>query len=132
MKLGADHGLHSDSAAAATVRDLTDDVGADVVLDFVGSAATLETARECVRIDGSIVIVGIGGGLLPTGFFSTPFGVRVRNTYWGTIPELAEVIALARTGDVVVDVERFSLDEAPTAYRHLAADDVRGRAVVVF
>ena len=131
VKLGAHYALHSDDRAAVTIRELTGGVGADVVLDFVGSIATLETSRTCVRIDGSIVIVGIGGGLLPAGFFSTPFGVRVRNTYWGTRPELAEVIALARTGQLDVEVERFTLDEAPTAYRRLASDDIHGRAVIV-
>ncbi|MDQ3157537.1 MAG: NAD(P)-dependent alcohol dehydrogenase [Actinomycetota bacterium] len=131
VELGAHYALHSDASAAATIRELTADVGADVVLDFVGSTATLDTARECVRIDGSIVIVGIGGGLLPAGFFSTPFGARVRNTYWGTRPELVETVALARTGDVTVEVERYSLDEAPTAYQRLADDDIRGRAVII-
>jgi propanol-preferring alcohol dehydrogenase len=131
VKLGAHYALHSDADVAATIRELIGDVGIDVVLDFVGTTATLETARECVGINGSIVIVGIGGGLLPAGFFSTPFGVRVRNTYWGTRPELVEVVALARTGQVAVEVERFSLDEAPTAYQRLASDDIRGRAVIV-
>lgn len=132
VKLGAHYALHSDVRAAGRIRDLTGSVGADVVFDFVGSTPTLEVARQCVRIDGSIVIVGIGGGLLPVGFFSTPFGVRVRNTYWGTCPELAEVMNLARIGDITVDAERFSLDEAPEAYRRLADDDIRGRAVIVF
>ncbi|TXL57492.1 NAD(P)-dependent alcohol dehydrogenase [Aeromicrobium terrae] len=131
VKVGAHEALHSDADAAHKVRHLTGEVGADVVLDFVGSSATLETARTCVRIDGSIVIVGIGGGVLPAGFFSTPFGVRVRNTYWGTRPELEEIIALARTGQVSVETERFSLDEASEAYRRLGEDDIRGRAVVV-
>lgn len=131
VKLGAHYALHSDAEAAASIRELIGDVGADVVLDFVGSTATLETARACVGINGSIVIVGIGGGLLPAGFFSTPFGVRVRNTYWGTRPELMEVVVLARAGQIDVEVERFSLDEAPTAYKRLAGDDIRGRAVIV-
>lgn len=131
VQLGAHHALHSTAGVAATIRELTGEAGADVVFDFVGSDETLETARACVRVDGSIVIVGIGGGLLSAGFFSTPFGVRVRNTYWGSRSELLEVIALARTGHVDVEVERFSLDEAPEAYRRLASNDIRGRAVVV-
>jgi propanol-preferring alcohol dehydrogenase len=131
VTLGAHYALHSTDDVADTIRDLTGEIGADVVLDFVGSDKTLETARACVRIDGSIIIVGIGGGVLPAGFFSTPFGVRVRNTYWGTRSDLLEVIALARTGHVDVEVERFSLDEAPEAYRRLAAGHIRGRAVIV-
>jgi propanol-preferring alcohol dehydrogenase len=131
IKVGADYAIHSDTHATAKVRELTGGAGADVVFDFVGSEATLETARESVRINGSIVIVGIGGGLLPAGFFSTPFGVRVRNPYWGTRDELAEVIALARGGHVKVEVEQFSLDEGPEAYRRLHEGTIRGRAVIV-
>jgi propanol-preferring alcohol dehydrogenase len=131
IKVGADYAIHSDSHATTKVRELTGGSGADVVFDFVGSEATLETARESVRINGSIVIVGIGGGLLPAGFFSTPFGVRVRNPYWGTIDELAEVIALARDAHIKVEVERFSLDDGPEAYRRLHEGSIRGRAVIV-
>lgn len=129
--VGAHHVLPSDGGTAAAIRDLTNARGADVVFDIVGSEATLTTARECVRVDGSIEIVGIGGGLLPAGFFSTPFGVRVRNPYWGTRDELAEVIALARAGHIEVTVETFGLEEAPEAYRRLREGQVRGRAVVL-
>lgn len=129
--VGAHHVLPSDQQTAAAIRELTGGVGADVVFDIVGSDATLTTARECVRVDGSVVIVGIGGGLLPAGFFSTPFGVRVRNPYWGTRDELVEVIALARDGLIRVEVETFSLDEAPKAYARLHDGDIAGRAVVV-
>jgi propanol-preferring alcohol dehydrogenase len=51
--------------------------------------------------------------------------------FWGTRAELAEVIALARAGRIGAHVERFSLDEASTAYERLHAGELRGRAVVV-
>lgn len=129
--VGAHHTLHSDGHTAGSIRDLTGGNGADVVFDFVGSNETLNTSREAVRINGSVVIVGIGGGLLPTGFFSTPFGVRVRNPYWGTRDELTEVIALARDGHIDVTVETFSLEDGPTAYQRLHDGAIRGRAVIV-
>lgn len=129
--VGAHHLLRSDQHTAEAIRQLTGGEGADVVLDFVGSETTLTTARECVRVNGSVVIVGIGGGVLPAGFFSTPFGVRVRNPYWGTRDELAEVIELARGGHVDVAVETFTLAEGPLAYSRLHDGDLRGRAVIV-
>lgn len=129
--VGAHHAIRSDESAAGAIRDFTGGNGADVVFDFVGSNETLDTAREAVRINGSVVIVGIGGGLLSTGFFSTPFGVRVRNPYWGTRDELAEVIALARDGHIDVTVESFSLEDGPTAYRRLHDGSIQGRAVIV-
>lgn len=131
LKVGAHHALVSDDTTTAAILDLTRGVGADVVLDIVGSDATLTIARECVRVNGSIVIVGIGGGLLPAGFFSTPFGVRVRNPYWGTRDELAEVIALARAGRLEVTVETFSLEDGPRAYERLHEGSLLGRAVIV-
>lgn len=130
-EVGAQHVAPSGEAAPGFLRELSDGVGAAVVLDFVGSAATLELARRSVAIDGDVQIVGIGGGLLPTGFFSTPSGVRVRAPYWGTRPELVEVLDLARAGLVRVHVERYGLEEAPEAYRRLREGRVRGRAVVV-
>ena len=101
------------------------------MFDFVGAPPTLETARQSVALNGVIQIVGIGGGLLPTGFFSTPIGASVRAPYWGTRSELMEVLDLARAGAIHVEVERYGLDQAPEAYRKLHDGTIRGRAVVV-
>ena len=90
-----------------------------------------DVARQSVAMDGVIQIVGIGGAVLPTGFFSTPMGATVRAPYWGTRSELIEVLDLARTGAIHVETERFSLDQAPEAYRRLHEGTLRGRAVVV-
>ena len=42
-----------------------------------------------------------------------------------------EVVALARAGKIHLDVEAFSLDEAPEVYARLRRGEIRGRAVVV-
>ncbi|MCS5716552.1 NAD(P)-dependent alcohol dehydrogenase [Herbiconiux sp. CPCC 205763] len=130
-EVGAHHVLVSDGDAAERIRSLTSGRGADAVFDFVGATGTLDLARTVVATDGDIQIVGIGGGLLPTGFFSTPFGASVRAPCWGTRAELIEVLDLARTGRLSVHVERFGLDDAPEAYRRLHDGTIRGRAVVV-
>src|SRR3954454_14346914 len=130
-EVGAHHTLRSDSSAVGEIRALTGGVGAQAVFDFVGAPPTVEIARKAVAMDGVVQIVGIGGGLLPTGFFSTPFGASVRVPYWGTRPELLEVLDLARAGALHVQVERYPLGEAPAAYRRLHEGSIRGRAVVV-
>jgi propanol-preferring alcohol dehydrogenase len=130
-EMGAHRALHSDENAAASIRSLTGGVGAQVVFDFVGAPATLEIARQSAASNGRIEIVGIGGGTLATGFFSTPYGVTVRAPYWGTRSELIEVLDLARSGAIHVEVEQYTLDQAPEAYRKLHEGTIRGRAVVV-
>src|SRR3954453_11050294 len=80
-EVGAHHALPSDAEAVDAIRSLTGDVGAQAVFDYVGGAPTLEIARRSVALDGGIQIVGLGGGRLSTGFFSTPFGASVREPY---------------------------------------------------
>jgi propanol-preferring alcohol dehydrogenase len=130
-EVGAHAVLRSDPSAVEEIRALTGGVGAQAVFDFVGAPPTVEIARQAVALDGVVQIVGIGGALLSTGFFSTPMGASVRAPYWGTRSELMEVLDLARSGAVRVEVERYTLDEAPEAYRRLHDGKIRGRAVVV-
>jgi propanol-preferring alcohol dehydrogenase len=130
-RVGAHQTILSGADAASAIRAATGGLGAQAVFDFVGAGPTLDIAREAVAVDGVIQIVGIGGGMLQTGFFSTPFGASVQAPYWGSRSELIEVLELARQGLVKVHVERFSLDEAPEAYARLHAGTISGRAVVV-
>jgi propanol-preferring alcohol dehydrogenase len=50
---------------------------------------------------------------------------------WGTLPELHEVVALARAGAIEIEVEALSLDDAVDGYRRLRNGEILGRAVVV-
>lgn len=129
--VGADHVMLSNEDAVAAVRELTRGLGADAVFDFVGAQPTVELAAKLVAIEGDVSIVGIGGGMLPTGFGAMPYDVAVRSPYWGTRAELMEVLDLARTGRITVETEVFALDDSPTAYERLHAGTIRGRAVVV-
>jgi propanol-preferring alcohol dehydrogenase len=130
-KVGAHHAVLSDDNAATTLRELTGGRGADVVIDFVGATTTLELARSAARNMGDVTIVGIGGGEVPLGFFSQPYEVSIATTYWGSRPELVELLALAAGGQVSTERTVYSLDDAAQAYRDLHDGRVSGRAVVV-
>ncbi len=123
----------SDADAVANVRKITGAEGATAVFDFVGLQPTLDAAMGMAGTMGDVVIVGIGDGVAAAkvGFFTQPFEVSVRAPYWGARDELIEVLDLARDGVLEVAVEKFSLDDGVEAYRRLAANDLRGRAVVV-
>lgn len=129
--VGADHAVPSDASAAEAIRDLSGGKGVDLALDCVGVDATMALAAQVTRPMGHATVVGIGGGSFAFGFFTVPYEVSLATTYWGTLPELSEVLDLARRGLVRAHVERFSLDEAPKAYEKLAAGEVEGRAVIV-
>jgi propanol-preferring alcohol dehydrogenase len=129
--VGADHGVLAGEDAAAEIRELTGGKGADVVVDLVGADATLALAAAVARPLGHISLVGIAGGSLPVSFFSPANEVSVASTYWGSLPELMEVISLASTGRIRAHVQRFSLEDAVLAYETLHKGGLEGRAVIV-
>ncbi|MFP3899717.1 MAG: NAD(P)-dependent alcohol dehydrogenase [Acidimicrobiia bacterium] len=131
LDVGADHALPSDPTAGDAIRDLTGGLGVDVALDFVGVDATIALAASTCRPMGHATVVGIGGGSFPFSFFSLPYEVSLATTYWGSRPELIELLELARRGSVRAHVEEHPLDEAPEVYEKLHAGEISGRAVIV-
>jgi propanol-preferring alcohol dehydrogenase len=129
--LGAEHTVVAGGSAADEIRDLTAGRGADVVIDVVGADDTLALGAAVVRPMGHLTIVGIAGGTLPIGFFSIAYEASVATTYWGTLPELFEVIALASAGHIKAHVTTFGLDDALDAYRAMREGTLEGRAVNV-
>jgi propanol-preferring alcohol dehydrogenase len=129
--VGAGHSVISGPDAAAEIAEITRGRGAELVLDFVGLDATLSLAAASSRTLGHVTLVGIGGGTHPFNFFSQPYEVSFATTYWGSITELMELLALAEAGHVAAHIERVPLGDAADAYDRLAAGEIHGRAVIV-
>lgn len=131
LSLGADLAIEAGDNTAREIRRATNRLGADAVIDFVGSDATLSLAASCVRSLGDVTCVGVGGGTLPFTFLRPAFGATVQSSYWGSIPELKQVLELAARGLVQAQITTYPLERASEAYRALAAGEIAGRAVVV-
>ncbi len=116
---------------AEQILERTGGHGVDAAFDFVGVTPTLRAAAAVMAKQSRLTVVGIGGGTLEWSFFTNPYECEVTNTYWGTIEDLHEVVAMYQQGQIVPLVERFSLDEGLEAYRRLQAGELSGRAVIV-
>jgi propanol-preferring alcohol dehydrogenase len=128
---GAELALTPGPELVDQVRAHTQGVGADVVIDCVGSDETLAAAAACARQLADLTIVGIAGGTLPVSFFGLPYEVSVQTTYWGNRRELVEVLELASRGALTAETSVYTLEDAAAAYEALAHGTVNGRAVVV-
>lgn len=128
---GAHAVLEATPTAADDVRALTGGRGAAVVLDCVGAEATLQLAAAVASIGGRIKVLGTGTGVLPFHTFALPLECSIAVGFWGGLPELTEVVALAASGAIRTQVERFPLDRVDEAYGRLESEHVCGRAVVV-
>ena len=127
---GADDTLICGPDTARLIRRATDGRGADLVLDNVGSDTTLALCAAASRMLGDVTIVGFGGGSLPVSFFSPGYEVSVQTTYWGSRPELVEVLGLAARGLLKPVTTVVPLEEALDAYHRMESGQVAGRVVV--
>lgn len=134
MTRAAEHGavtVPGGDDQVARIREITGGRGVDAAFDFVGATPTIKTAQASMAQGGRLTVVGIAGGSTSWDFFSTPYESTITNTYWGTIEDLHDVVAMYRAGQIVPDVERFTMDDALEAYRKLEAGELAGRAVVM-
>lgn len=128
--MGADEALISGDDAVTRIKDMTKGQGAEVVLDLVGVTPTLTMAAQISRVLGHLTIVGLGNAALPVNFHSPAKECSVAAPFWGTIPELIDVISLAQSGKIKMLVEHFALDDAAHAYHLLHNGKIQGRAVI--
>jgi propanol-preferring alcohol dehydrogenase len=129
-ELGAHDALMSDDTTALQVRELTEGKGATAVFDFVGDDTTMAMALACAGNLGTIGIVGAGGGTAKVSWGVLPLECDLFIPMAASISDLHEVIALAETGDLRVEVELFAFEDAPLAYDRFRNNDLKSRAVV--
>lgn len=131
LTCGAQVALEPESWADR-VRDLTEGVGAEFVVDVVGSASTLADAVAAVATGGQLSVVGSGGGALRLQKGGgLPQGLRVALPFWGSREQLARVVDLGVAGALQVDHQAFPLSDGPAVLERLRRGEVRGRAVLV-
>ena len=128
-ELGADHALLFEEATPEAIRALTGGRGAELVLDVVGSEATLALAGQALAFEGDLTLLGLAGGTIEYGAMTLPWGARIATTYWGTAAELMEVLNLAQSGSIEIRTERVPLEGVADAYARLARGEVESRIV---
>jgi alcohol dehydrogenase, propanol-preferring len=128
-ELGADIGLLGGDPAMTL--EALGGQPADVVLDFVGTDATLAHASAVVARGGLIQLVGEAGGSLHFGFDAPPIESWLTTVAWGSRQDLSEVVDLARRGRLSWVVEPAPLREAQSAHARLRAGEAEARIVLV-
>jgi propanol-preferring alcohol dehydrogenase len=129
--LGAHEVIEAGDGLSKRLAEAIGEGGADVILDFVGDDKTIRASMRNVAKAGAIGLVGQGFGSAEVRYGAWAHDADLFNPQGSTIGELGEVIALAKTGEVVVEVEQFAFDDVVEAYDRLKAGTLNGRAVVL-
>jgi alcohol dehydrogenase/propanol-preferring alcohol dehydrogenase len=130
-----------DAGASAAVDPADPDVrgglmketgGFSAAIDFVGAESTTAFGLALLRKGGRIYIVGLFGGSIEIPLATLPpRAVGVIGVYVGSLPELRELLVLARDGRLKpTPIETRPLDAAQQSLDDLRAGQVRGRIVL--
>ena len=132
-KNGADNTINSKKEdPVKAVMELTDEMGADAVIDFVNASKTVETDMQFLRRRAKLVMVGLFGGELILSLVSMPTrAYRLIGSYTGTLSDMTELVSLAKRGVIKPLVSnRFKLDQATEALTMLKEVKIVGRGVI--
>jgi alcohol dehydrogenase, propanol-preferring len=130
---GADHVINSRSDdPVKIVKEMTDKLGADAVIDFVNSSKSTETDMQLLRRRARLVFVGLFGGELRLNLVTMPTrAYRLIGSYTGSLNDLIELVSLAKRGIIKPLVSnRFKLNQATEALQMLKDGKIVGRGVI--
>ena len=101
--------------------------GVAAAVDFVGSERSAAFAFGALAPGGTLIVVGLFGGALQLALPLLPLKqVTIRGSYVGSPAEMAELLALGRSGTV----PELPIDERPLPAAQAALDDLRAGRVI--
>jgi len=130
-ELGADEVLGEQPDVADAVREWTNGVGADVVLDFVGTDETHAAALGMLARRGLYSIVGFGGLVAHPSVAFVSGETAITGNLVGNWIDLWELLQLHGRGDVTLRTETHPLDDVNDVLDALRRGDITGRAVLI-
>ena len=129
--LGADVTVDPESEdVPGVLADLTDDIGAQQVIDFVGADATIDSASELLAPGGDYHIVGYGGHIHEPAQSLVDGEFSFDGTLVGRYAELQELVSLVERDEVELLTSRYDLDDINTVAERLEHNEIEGRAVI--
>jgi len=112
--------------------EITGNLGADAVIDFVNASNTVETDMQILRRRARVILVGLFGGALQLNLVTMPTrAYKLIGSYTGSMTDMIELVSLARR-DIIKPVisNRFKLSQATEALTMLKERKIIGRGVI--
>jgi NAD+-dependent secondary alcohol dehydrogenase Adh1 len=130
-EVGADHTVNVDGTHLEKVKDLTDGLGAEAIIDFVGENGAIEDGIAMVRDGGFYYVIGYGENLdIPT-IDVISREISFIGNLVGTYNDLAELMTLTAQGKVSLHTTTYPLDAINDAMADLDGGRLQGRGILI-
>jgi NAD+-dependent secondary alcohol dehydrogenase Adh1 len=131
-EMGADHTVKVDgSKHVETVKEMTDGVGAEAIIDFVGEKGAIEDGIAMVRDGGFYYVIGYGESIdIPT-IDVISREISFIGNLVGTYADLEELMTLTAQGKVSLHTSTYPLDAINDAMADLDGGRLQGRGILI-
>jgi NAD+-dependent secondary alcohol dehydrogenase Adh1 len=130
-ELGADQTVKVDGSHVETVKELTDGLGAEAIVDFVGEKGAIEDGIEMVQNGGFYYVIGYGENIdIPT-IDVISREISFIGNLVGTYNDLQELMTLTAQGKVSLHTTTYPLDAINDAMADLDGGRLQGRGILV-
>lgn len=103
----------------------------DLVLSTVSGDIDWSAHLSLLRLDGTLVTVGVPDAPVPVSAFPLIVGRRrLAGSYMGSIKETQEMLELCARHGIVADIETIDAKDINTAFERVTRSDVRYRFVI--
>ena len=119
-----------DSAAEDPAKALQKMGGARAIIATVPNAAAMQAIAPGLGVNGTMMVIGIAGGLTVDSFELLRKRASVRGWYSGTATDSEDTLLFSQLNSVASMNEVFPLEEAQAAYDRMVSGQARFRVVL--
>ncbi len=129
--LGADHTVQVDGDHVSAVKEMTDGLGAEAIIDFVGEKGAIEDGIAMIRDGGFYYVIGYGENIdIPT-IDVISREISFIGNLVGTYADLQELMTLTAQGQVSLHTSTYALDAINDAMADLDGGRLQGRGILI-
>jgi NAD+-dependent secondary alcohol dehydrogenase Adh1 len=130
-EFGADQAIKVDGSHVDKVRELSDGVGTEAIIDFVGEKGAIEDGVAMLRDGGFYYVIGYGENInIPT-IDVISREISFIGNLVGTYTDLQELMTLTAQGKVSLHTTTYPLDAINDAMADLDGGRLPGRGILI-
>jgi NAD+-dependent secondary alcohol dehydrogenase Adh1 len=130
-EIGADVTVAADGQQVETILELTDGLGAEAIIDFVGERGAIEDGVAMLRDAGSYYVIGYGENINVPTIDIISREINFIGNLVGSYNDLAELMTLTAQGKVTLHTSGYPLDAVNDAMNDLDHGRLKGRGILV-
>jgi NAD+-dependent secondary alcohol dehydrogenase Adh1 len=130
-EMGADQTVKVDGTQVDTVKEMTDGLGAEAIIDFVGEKGAIQDGIAMIRDGGFYYVIGYGENIdIPT-IDVISREISFIGNLVGTYADLSELMTLTAQGRVTLHTSTYPLDAINDAMADLDGGRLQGRGILI-